>query len=75
MFVGGAVLVVLFASHHIATERETTLAHWKSRIATVARDRARLVSSWLAARRADAEVLAAFPAVRATLAGSGRDEE
>jgi PAS domain S-box-containing protein len=68
-------MVVLFASHQITTERETALAHWKGRIATIANDRARLVSGWLAARRADAEVLAAFPAVRATLAGQGRDEE
>jgi PAS domain S-box-containing protein len=66
---------VLFAAHRITTERETTLAHWKSRIATIANDRARLVSGWLAARRADAEVLAAFPAVRATLTGPGRDDE
>ena len=68
-------MVVLFASHQIATERETSVAHWKSRIATIASDRARLVSGWLAARRADAEVLAAFPAVRAMLAGPKGDDE
>jgi PAS domain S-box-containing protein len=67
--------VVLFTSHQIATERETALTHWKTRIATIASDRARLVSGWLAARRADAEVLAAFPAVRAMLAGQGKEEE
>jgi PAS domain S-box-containing protein len=66
---------VLFTAHQIATERDTALTHWKSRIATIAGDRARLVSGWLAARRADAEVLAAFPAVRALLAGQGKDEE
>jgi len=75
VFVVGTILVVLFTSHQITTERETTLTHWKSRIATIASDRARLISGWLAARRADAEVLAAFPAVRAMLAGQGRDEE
>ena len=74
-FVAGSVLVVLFTAHQIGTERETALLHWKTRIATIAADRARLVSGWLAARRADAEVLAAFPAVRALLAGQGRDEE
>ncbi len=74
-FVAGTVLVVLFTAHQIGTERETTLLHWKTRIATIAADRARLVSGWLAARRADAEVLAAFPAVRALLAGQGKDEE
>ena len=75
VFLAGTILVVLFTSHQISTERETVLTHWKSRIATIAADRTRLVSSWLAARRADAEVLAAFPAVRALLAGQGRDEE
>jgi PAS domain S-box-containing protein len=74
-FIAGSVLVVLFTAHQIGTERETALLHWKTRIATIAADRARLVSGWLAARRADAEVLAAFPAVRALLAGQGRDEE
>ena len=64
-FVAGSVLVVLFTAHQIGTERETALLHWKTHIATIAADRARLVSGWLAARRADAEVLAAFPAVRA----------
>ena len=75
VFLAGAILVVLFTSHQIDTERETALTHWKTRLATIAADRARLVSSWLAARRADAEVLAAFPAVRAQLAGQGRDDE
>ncbi|MGH7400383.1 MAG: hypothetical protein ACRELW_22910, partial [Candidatus Rokuibacteriota bacterium] len=74
VFVAGTVLVVLFTAHQIRTERETVLTHWRSRIATIAADRARLVSSRLEARRVDAEVLAAFPAVRALLAGQGRDE-
>ena len=75
VFLAGTILVVLFTAHQIGTERETALTHWRTRIATIAADRTRLVSSWLAARRADAEVLAAFPAVRALLAGQGRDEE
>jgi hypothetical protein len=75
VFLAGTILVVLFTSHQISTERETVLTHWKSRIATIAADRTRLMASWLAARRADAEVLAAFPAVRGLLAGQGRDEE
>jgi PAS domain S-box-containing protein len=75
VFVAGAIAVVLFTSHQIATERETALTHWKTRIATIASDRARLVSGWLAARGADAEVLAAFPAVRAMLAGQSKEEE
>ena len=74
-FVAGTVLVVLFTAHQIATERETALLHWKTRLATIANDRARLVSGWLTTRRADAEVLAAFPAVRALLAGQGREED
>jgi len=75
IFVAGAIAVGLFTSHQIAIERETALTHWKTRIATIASDRARLVSGWLAARRADAEVLAAFPAVRAMLAGQSKEEE
>jgi PAS domain S-box-containing protein len=75
VFLAGAVMVVLFTAHQISTERETELTHWKSRVATIAGERARLVSGWLAARRADAEVLAAFPAVRALLAGHGHDQE
>jgi PAS domain S-box-containing protein len=75
VFLAGAVLVVLFTAHQISAERETVLTHWKSRLAVITADRARLVSSWLAARRADAEVLAAFPAVRALLGGQVRDEE
>jgi PAS domain S-box-containing protein len=74
-FVAGTILVVLFTSHQITTERDTALTHWKNRIATITSDRARLLSGWLAARRTDAEVLAAFPAVRSMLAGLGRDEE
>jgi PAS domain S-box-containing protein len=73
--VAGTILVVLFTAHQMSTERETVLTHWKSRLATVTGDRARLVSGWLAARRADADVLAAFPAVRTLLAGQGRDED
>ena len=75
MFLAGTILVVLFTAHQISTERETALTHWKTRIATIAADRTRLVSSWLAARHADAEVLAAFPAVRAQLASQGRDDD
>ena len=75
MFLAGTILVVLFTAHQLDTERETALTHWKSRLATITVDRTRLVSSWLAARRADAEVLAAFPAVRAQLAGQTRDDE
>ncbi|MGH7421621.1 MAG: hypothetical protein ACREI4_08320, partial [Candidatus Rokuibacteriota bacterium] len=69
VFLAGTVLVVLFTAHQIRTERDAVLTHWKSRIATIAADRARLVSNRLEGRRADAEVLAAFPAVRALLAG------
>src|SRR5258705_6395789 len=75
VFLAGTILVVLFTSHEAGTHREPGLTPWKSRIATIAADGSRLVSSWLAARRADAEVLAAFPAVRAQLAGQGRDDE
>ena len=41
VFLAGTILVVLFTSHQISTERETALTHWKSRIATITADRAR----------------------------------
>ena len=66
--------------YHIDKERRRVQAHWRARASTVADDRARLSRRWLAARRADAEVLAGL-AVRArqpwavappTAAGSSR---
>jgi PAS domain S-box-containing protein len=70
----GTALIGGFMWYHIATERKATVSHWRSRAATLADDRARLVSDWLEARRADAEVLAASPAIRAVLTGAGDAE-
>ena len=68
-FLVGTVIVVCFMWYHIGNERRVALDQWRARLSTFADDRARLVSSWLDARRADAEVLAGSPAVRATLSG------
>ena len=70
-FLVGTALVVGFMWYHIGNERRVALDHWRARLSTFADDRARLVSSWLEARRADAEVLAGSPAVRAALSGEG----
>ena len=70
-FLVGTVIVVGFMWYHIGNERRVALDQWRARLSTFADDRARLVSSWLDARRADAEVLAGSPAVRATLSGEG----
>ncbi|OGK79182.1 MAG: hypothetical protein A2X52_00900 [Candidatus Rokubacteria bacterium GWC2_70_16] len=71
VFALGLVLVSGFMWYHIANERRIAREHWKARISTIADDRARLVSGWIKARRADAEVLSASPAVRALLTGPG----
>ncbi|HEY5725665.1 MAG TPA: hypothetical protein VIX40_06880, partial [Methylomirabilota bacterium] len=61
VFLVGIVAVVGFTWYHIVNERRVALEHWHARLSTFADDRARLVSSWLDARRADAEVLAGSP--------------
>jgi len=71
VFVIGTALVAGFVWYHIDSERRVALEHWRARMSTVADDRARLISAWLHGRRADAEVLAAFPPVRALLSGGG----
>ena len=52
-FLVGTTLVVGFMWYHIGNERRVALDHWRARLSTFADDRARLVSSWLEARRAD----------------------
>src|SRR4029453_17297835 len=61
VFLVGIVAVVGFTWYHIANERRGALEHWRARLSTFADDRARLVLSWLDARRAAAGVLARAP--------------
>jgi PAS domain S-box-containing protein len=68
-FLLGTGLVVGFMWFHIDSERRAAENQWKERVAIIADDRLRRVETWLAGRRADAEVLAALPQVRAVLAG------
>ncbi len=75
IFLVAAIAVGLWTWHHVQRDRQSALDHWSARIATIAEDRARLVADWLGAHRADAEVLAAHPAVRAILAGATRGDE
>jgi PAS domain S-box-containing protein len=70
-FLVGAALVLGFWWYHIANERRVAMDHWHARLSTFADDRARLVSDWIQSRKADAEVLAGSPAVRALLSGEG----
>jgi PAS domain S-box-containing protein len=70
-FLVGAALVLGFWWYHVASERRVVLDHWRARLSTFADDRARLLSDWLQSRKADAEVLAGSPAIRALLAGEG----
>jgi PAS domain S-box-containing protein len=70
LFLLGTALIAGYMWFHIDHERRVALEHWKARLSTLADARSRVVGSWLDARRADGEVLAAFPAVRAILAGA-----
>ncbi|HKZ05591.1 MAG TPA: ATP-binding protein [Methylomirabilota bacterium] len=70
-FLVGAALVLGFWWYHVANERRVVLDHWRARLSTFADDRARLISDWVQSRKADAEVLAGSPTVRALLAGEG----
>ena len=73
VFLLGMTLIAGFMWYHIEAERRVAQEHWRARLSTVADDRARLISAWINGRRADAEVLAALPPVRALVAGSGGD--
>jgi PAS domain S-box-containing protein len=71
-FLFGAALISTFVWFQIESERQTVLANWRARVAAIAEGRAHLVSDWFTARHADADVLAASPAVRALMFDGGR---
>jgi PAS domain S-box-containing protein len=71
-FLFGTVLISTFIWYQIENERQTVLANWRARVTAIAEGRAKLVSDWFEARHADADVLAASPAVRALMFDSGR---
>ncbi|HEX6774606.1 MAG TPA: ATP-binding protein, partial [Methylomirabilota bacterium] len=71
-FLFGTALISTFIWFQIEGERQTALAQWQARVTTIAEGRARLVSDWFKGRRADADVLAATPAVRSLMLDSGR---
>jgi PAS domain S-box-containing protein len=56
--------------YYVDRERQTARAHWKARLSALADDRARTVTAWLHARRADAELLADLPSVQSILSGA-----
>src|SRR6266478_8501863 len=67
VFLAGTALVVAAMWYHIDSQRQSIRASWRVQIESIANDRARLIDNWLTARRADADVLAASPNVRALL--------
>jgi PAS domain S-box-containing protein len=71
-FLFGTALISTFIWYQIEAERQTVLANWQARVTAIADGRARLVSDWFNARHADADVLAASPAVRALMLDGGR---
>ena len=71
-FLFGTALISTFIWFQIEGERQTALAQWQARVTTIAEGRARLLSDWFKGRRADADVLASSPAVRALMLDSGR---
>ncbi|MBI3104316.1 MAG: PAS domain S-box protein [Candidatus Rokubacteria bacterium] len=66
-FLLGIAVVAGFMRYHIETERRAAVAQLRTRLTTLAEDRGRLVSDWLSTRRADAELLATSPSIRALL--------
>src|SRR4029453_16199906 len=71
VFLVGIVAVVGFTWYHIANERRGALEHWRARLFPFAASRAPWFVAGGAGGRADAEVLAGSPAVRAVLSGEG----
>jgi len=75
IFLIGTALVVAAMWYHIDSQRQSFRASWRGQVESIANDRGRLVDNWLQSRHADAEVLAASPAVKALLSTSGRGDE
>jgi PAS domain S-box-containing protein len=71
-FLFGTALISTFIWFQIESERQTVLGNWQARVTAIAEGRARLVSDWFTARQADADVLAASPAMRGLMLDGGR---
>jgi len=71
-FLLGTCVIAVFMWYHIYSERGATERLWRARTVALVDDRARLITDWIAARRADAEILASSPAIRELL-GAGAD--
>jgi PAS domain S-box-containing protein len=74
-FLCGVVLVGGAMWFFISAQRESIRANWRRQVESIANDRVRLVDSWLKAREADADVLAASPIVRAKFVSAGQADE
>jgi PAS domain S-box-containing protein len=83
VFLAGTVLIGGLTGFHILEKEKAAIAYWQDQQSTIADDRARLISTWLGGRRADAELLSLYPSVQqllwpveeSGLTGAARDEE
>ncbi|HET7876843.1 MAG TPA: ATP-binding protein [Methylomirabilota bacterium] len=74
VFLLGVAVALGYVYYSIESERRVAIDQWRARLSILADDRARLIGNWLNARRADGEVVASFPSVRALLS-TGRSDE
>ena len=66
-FFAGALLVTALTVFHILEMKKAAIAYWRDQQSTIADDRVRLISTWLADRRADNELLSLYPSVQRLL--------
>ncbi|HXX22399.1 MAG TPA: hypothetical protein VEO19_04545, partial [Terriglobia bacterium] len=67
VFLAGTVLIGGLTGFHILEKEKAAIAYWQDQQSTIADDRARLISTWLGGRRADAELLSLYPSVQQLL--------
>ncbi len=65
----GALLLIVVTAFFVRRDYRNEVDSWHSRQTLIAESQVRTVSSWLAERRADAEVLAALPSVNILMSG------
>ena len=65
----GAVILTFLAAFLVYRDYVNEIEFWHARQSLIAESQVRAVSSWLAERRADAEVLAALPSVNILMSG------
>ena len=66
-FFAGTLLIAALTGFHILEKEKAAIGYWRDQQSTIADDRVRLVSNWLAERRADNELLSLYPSVQRLL--------